>query len=154
MKKDKSKKILPVNLSDLIDAFESGSVENRYFIDLETGEIIYINDYFTDEELKKEIEEGFETRYIEIPYIETEIKYQDMLDFVDTVKDANLKEKLYIALDGKGAFRRFKDVLLNYPRERERWFKFSNEKMEERVLEWLESENYEIKDTLRHKKQN
>ncbi|MGC9193110.1 MAG: UPF0158 family protein, partial [Thermoplasmata archaeon] len=78
------------------------------FIDLETGEIIDINDDFTDEELKEEIEEGFGTRYIGIPYIETEYKYQDMLDFVDTVKNANLKEKLFIALEGQGAFRRLK----------------------------------------------
>ncbi|MGC9193109.1 MAG: UPF0158 family protein [Thermoplasmata archaeon] len=38
-------------------------------------------------------------------------------------------------------------MLLNYPKERERWFKFRNEKMEERVLEWLESESYDLKDT-------
>jgi len=29
-------------------------------------------------------------------------------------------------------------VLLNYPEERERWFKFKDERMEERAVEWLD----------------
>ena len=43
-----------------------------------------------------------------------------------------------MAINGKGAFRRFKDVLLNYPEERERWFQFKDDKTEERALEWLD----------------
>ena len=46
---------------------------------------------------------------------------------------------LEVAINGKGAFRRFKDVLLNYPEERERWFKFRDDRMEKRAVEWLES---------------
>ena len=44
---------------------------------------------------------------------------------------------------GRGAFRHFKDVLLDYPDERERWFKFKNARVRERILEWLESEGVE-----------
>jgi hypothetical protein len=54
------------------------------------------------------------------------------------VKDEHLAELLEVAINGKGAFRRFKDVLLRYPEKRERWFKFKDERMEERALEWLE----------------
>ena len=43
-----------------------------------------------------------------------------------------------VAISGRGAFRRFKDVLLRYPEERERWFQFKNEWMQERALEWLD----------------
>lgn len=43
-----------------------------------------------------------------------------------------------VAINGKGAFRRFKDVLLRYPEERERWFRFKDERMQERALEWLD----------------
>ena len=41
------------------------------------------------------------------------------------------------------AFRRFKDVLVEHPRERERWFGFKDQRLEKRVLEWLESEDIE-----------
>jgi hypothetical protein len=31
------------------------------------------------------------------------------------------------------------DVLAHYPDERERWFRFKDDQMRERALEWLES---------------
>jgi len=61
-----------------------------------------------------------------------------MEDFIATVEDEHLAELLEVAINGKGAFRRFKDVLLNYLEERERWFKFKDERMEQRALEWLD----------------
>ena len=64
--------------------------------------------------------------------------YEDMVDFIATVEDERIVELLDVAINGKGAFRRFKDVLLNYPEERERWFRFKDERMEERALEWLD----------------
>ena len=44
-----------------------------------------------------------------------------------------------VALDGKGAFGRFKRVLARYPEERERWFEFSDRRLRARIDEWLES---------------
>ena len=38
--------------------------------------------------------------------------------FVAGVTEPVLRERLIISIDGKGAFRRFKDALLNYPVER------------------------------------
>jgi hypothetical protein len=67
-----------------------------------------------------------------------------MIEYIETIKGANLKEKLSIAISGSGAFRRFKDVLNSYPKERERWFKFKDEKVMERVNEWLDEEGIEI----------
>ena len=46
---------------------------------------------------------------------------------------------LELAIRGRGAFRRFKDVLAAYPRERERWFAFHDARLRELVLRWLES---------------
>ena len=58
-----------------------------------------------------------------------------MEDFIATVEDEHLAELLEVAIDGKGAFRRFKDVLAHYPEERERWFRFKDTRMEQRALE-------------------
>lgn len=128
-------------------AFEDVSLDNRYYLDLKTGEIIFVSDFMDREEIK-EIEEkldaGFGERYIVIPKIEPGEGYEDMEDFIETVQDEGLKEKLYIAIDGRGAFRRFKNVLLNYPGERERWFKFKDARMRERVKEWLDAKGIEI----------
>jgi len=46
--------------------------------------------------------------------------------------------------NGRGAFRRFKDVLLSYLEKREEWFKFQNERLEKRVMEWLEENEIEL----------
>jgi hypothetical protein len=62
-----------------------------------------------------------------------------MEDFMATVHDERLGNRLWRAIQGRGAFRRFKDVLLNYPDAREDWFAFKDQLMEERVVEWLRS---------------
>jgi len=134
------KKALNINLDELCEAMEDSSYENEYFLDLKTGEVLFISDYMDDEdtcELKDRIEEDFD-RYERIPKAESHEGYQDMVDFIATVDNERLAELLEVAINGKGAFRRFKDVLLNYPEESERWFKFKDERMEERALEWLD----------------
>jgi len=134
------KKALNINLDELCEAMENSSYENEYFLDLETGEIFFISDYMDDgetSELKDRIEEDSD-RYERIPKAESHEGYQDMVDFIATVDNERLAELLEVAINGKGAFRRFKDVLLNYPEEREKWFKFKDERMEERAMEWLD----------------
>ena len=134
------KKALKISLDELCEAMEDSSYENEHFLDLETGEILFVSEYMDDEDsekLKERIEEDFE-RYERIPKAESHEGYQDMVDFIATVDNERLVELLEVAINGKGAFRRFKDVLLNYPEERERWFQFKDERMEERALEWLD----------------
>ena len=58
--------------------------------------------------------------------------------FVSSVADPPLRERLLIAIDGKGAFRRFKDVLLAFPAERERWFVYRSEVLHFHIQTWVE----------------
>ncbi len=89
------------------------------------------------------VEEGFGTRYIEVPEADSGEGYRDMEDFIDTVQDRRLQNHLWGAIRGRGAFRRFKDVLLNHPAEQERWFAFRDARLRQRVIEWLEEEEIE-----------
>lgn len=61
-----------------------------------------------------------------------------MEDFIDTLADQRLAELLSVSMNGRGAFRRFKDVLVHYPQEREQWFQFQNARLRQRALEWLD----------------
>ena len=54
-----------------------------------------------------------------------------------------LRGRLNQAIDGKGAFRRFKDVLLNYPVERERWFTYRGDLLHWQIQQWMEREQIE-----------
>jgi hypothetical protein len=90
------------------------------------------------------VEQHFGERFIRVSAQESRDGYRDMADFAEAVGSKHLQDMLYVALNGKGAFRRFKDVLGGYPDEREQWFKFSEEKAKQRVLDWLESEEIEV----------
>gem|GEM_PF-894325 len=64
------------------------------------------------------IEEGFGTRFFRVPRSESHDGYRDMEDFIDGLPNARVQERLSDAIRGRGPFRRFKDVLLDYPTER------------------------------------
>ncbi|MCJ7744385.1 MAG: UPF0158 family protein [Dehalococcoidales bacterium] len=134
------KKTLKIDMGELCSAMEDSSYEHEYYLDLETGEILFLSEYTDNEETRKlrdKIEEESD-RYERIPKAESHEGYEEMQDFIATVKDKRLAALLEVAINGKGAFRRFKDVLLNFPEERERWFQFKDTKVQERALEWLD----------------
>lgn len=64
--------------------------------------------------------------------------YEDMEDFLATVKDECLAGLLIVAINGRGSFRRFWDILERYPEEGERWFCIEDSRRRERALEWLD----------------
>jgi hypothetical protein len=66
-----------------------------------------------------------------------------MAEFAGTVRDVRLRDRLEVALDGRGAFRRFKNALLDFPAERKRWFAFRDERLRTVAREWLEEEGIE-----------
>ena len=75
------------------------------------------------------IEADLGTRLIAIPAEGSFEGYRDMEAFIATVQSPRLQERLERAISGRGAFRYFKDVLLDYPIERERWFQFKQERL-------------------------
>jgi len=90
------------------------------------------------------IETGHGSRFITIPPESSHLGFEDMLEFIQTVRNPRLQDRLEDAISGRSAFRRFKDVLLNYPDERERWFKFKRERIGQRMQAWLEEKGISI----------
>jgi hypothetical protein len=64
-------------------------------------------------------------------------QYRWMERYIPMVEDVELRAKLAVSIDGKGAFRRFKDVLMSYGAERERWFAFRSERLRIFMEAWL-----------------
>ena len=142
------KKQLPINVEDLCIAFEDTFFENDYYLDLKTGKVFFIpEEIFTenDEKLFNQVMDDFEQRYKPIPTISPQEIYQDMEEFIKTVKNERFRKKLMIAINGKGPFRRFKERLFDKTIEREEWFKFKKEKNMKRVKKWLADEGIKIK---------
>jgi hypothetical protein len=78
-------------------------------------------------------------RYEVIPRADSREGYRDMQVFIDSVSDERIAELLDVAIQGSGAFRRFKDVLARFPAERERYFQFRDDRVRARIRDWLHS---------------
>src|SRR5262249_39718314 len=90
------------------------------------------------------VEQGYGTRFLAVPEADSRAGYEDMEAFIETVAGPGLQERLWSAIRGRGAFRRYKNVLADAPAERERWFAFKDRRMRERALVWLAEEGIEL----------
>ena len=151
------RKKLKVDLSELIFEMEMGeNMELAGYLDTETGEIISMPDSVmravedSDEaaealpdweqdlvETAENILGDEKNRFLPIPRCESREGYELMAAFTETVTSKVLREKLAVALDGKGAFRRFRNVLNQHPDELERWYAFKDESIREEAVQWL-----------------
>lgn len=140
-------KRLKIELSELCWALEDRSGDSSWILDTQTGELLLISDAVGDEHLpipRSEIEDDDTGRFLWIEPEESREAFRDMEDFVATVPSGHLRELLGVAIAGKGAFARFKDVLTRSPTERERWFGFRERRLEARAREWLSGNDIEL----------
>ena len=174
-----------VKLDDLADAIDMSTMEMSAYLDLETGEIVYVSDearreleavyetmpddagQMSDEEQRAAftaaleeygpvnveeeelidadaVDRGLGTRFIALPEADTRESYRDMEAFIETVTSTQLQRRLDRAIRGRGAFRYFRDELSDEPAEEQRWYAFKQERLRDRVREWLEDERIEL----------
>ena len=86
-----------------------------------------------------QVETDVEGRFERVPIEASSGAYADMQTFIDTITDPSLHSQLRDATSGRGTFRAFKNILLDHPEERERWFQYKHELLVERMLNWLEA---------------
>lgn len=132
-------KDLAVDLEQLADLIDGGPESAGGRLDLTTGEVW---PEFAFEDTFEEEEEDAPDRWLHVLPKGSRRAYDDMVDFTATRTDQRLRERLDHALDGRGAFRRFKDVLFDRPDDREDWFVFSEDRRRGRAREWLADEGY------------
>jgi Uncharacterised protein family (UPF0158) len=146
MNDEQPRRTVQVDLEELQFAMEDASFEHRYFLDTETGEVILVSELFDDDEAREQlarIDEAEPGRYLQVPHADSHEGYGDMQDFIATVRDEHLQELLEVAIQGPGAFRRFKDVLARHAAEQQRLFDFQAARSEARAREWLAEEGCE-----------
>jgi hypothetical protein len=126
-------------------AMEDSDLAHSYFLNLVSGEVVFFSDYLglsdEDERLSEEIDGSDD--YVAVERTPSSEAYQWMVDFVDEVvapADEVAAEKLFIALDGKGAFRRFKDTLHRVDDDwLQAWYRWRDERPKAAVVEWVKS---------------
>ena len=130
---------IAIDWKGLYQAFQSSASEYRCFLSLDSGEVLRLR----NGDAGMEAIDRAPSRFVAIEIVPSRIQYQWVSEFVDTVEYEPIKVRLEAAINGKGAFRRFKDILLTLPDERRRWFEFRDRRMRARVREWIEENGIE-----------
>ena len=126
---------VPVDWEALEDAFENNAPEVHSYLHLTTGEVLRVVDGVADPQMHARI--SADPNYLRIDPVSSREQYRWMERFIPMVDETELRGKLANAIDGKGAFRRFKDVLMTYAADRERWFAFRSERLRTFMEAWL-----------------
>lgn len=122
-----------VDLDLLSTALEDHSPTMQWWLDPRSGEVIP-----KSEDLGwVEYPDTDPDRLIAIDPVESSEAYGDMEEFVASLRDPMARDRVGRAIIGRGAFRRFKDALLEFPALREDWHRFHDALMRQRAIEWL-----------------
>jgi hypothetical protein len=130
-------KQVPTDWNGLEIAVERNAPNTESFLDLSSGQVVTIVSGDPEAPLRKRQVADNINNYVRVEPASSREQYRWMERFVGSVVDDSLRERLTISIDGKGAFRRFKDVLLAYPAERERWFSYRSELLHWHIHSWL-----------------
>ena len=138
-------KKIETNFQELKDAFESRFDEAGFFLDIQTGEIIFIvDDDFADNKYDKDEIYDNSDRYYEIGPIDSADSYKIMEDFISEVDDEKIKNELINSINKRKPFRNFKDNLKKYPDIEKKYFQFFDIKLEEEVRDWIKNNNLNL----------
>jgi nicotinamidase-related amidase len=118
-----------VDWEGLAVAAENQRVDLRHVLELTSGQV-------------RPLEAGEEpsAAVVLVPPRPPREGWRTMHLFLDQIADAAVREKLGAALVGRGAFRRFKDLLLAYPELRQQWFAFKDAEVLAYLTRWLARE--------------
>ena len=143
---------IPTNLDEVAEAMDTGPDFPAGRLNLRTGEVDtspddYLSDDFLDDTEDDTTDDTGEDAedldsWLRIEPTGSRVAWWDMRDFIDTVADAERADRLLIAVEGKGAFRRFRNVIDRWPDEEDRWRAFADDRRRGRAREWLAEEGY------------
>jgi len=124
---------LEIDWAALHSAFQMNMPEVRCFLAVDDGRVLKTP---PGDPLLAQLRNEPE-KYIPVDAVPSRIQYQWLDSFIKTVEDEAVRGRMEAAVNGKGAFRRFKDILLTLPDERRRWFEFRDLLLRQRIVEWV-----------------
>jgi hypothetical protein len=127
---------LPVDLEELGSELEGDPGNGGVRIDLKTGYCwpAAYDGYEDDDE--------DDDHWLYLESLGSHQGYRDMEIFIGTLTDPDMIDRLQIAITGKGAFRRFKDVLSRWPEEMHRYLRLADDRRRGRARVALADKGY------------
>jgi len=134
---------LCIRADELIMAFEDYGTGLQHFFDRQTGEVLSLLEEDMDEEDIERLD-AEPDRYLLIEPVSSSVGYEIMSAFVEILPEGKVPRELARALQQRHPFRRFKDVLFNYPSVQEEWFRFHEQAFMKIIKEWLDDCGVEV----------
>jgi hypothetical protein len=137
-----------LSYSELLDAFEfvsaSAPLDNRAFIDRETGKIHCLSSGFDfEEEVPDDLESS--DRYVEVPRkYDLDLGRDVVLSFIKQELPGEY-ETVFAFFRRKGAYRRFKEFL-DSRNQLERWYEYESRETEKALRLWCDENGLELTD--------
>ena len=130
---------MKVKLEDIIEAMEFANMETEYYYDTQNEKVLMLFDEMVDGEDNPELFED----YIPLPGQYDINEYRIMEEFIYELPAGKNQDVLARTLQGRGAFRRFKDKLYDLNLEKH-WYQYRDEAYEKIARQWCERHKIDI----------
>ena len=121
---------MKVKLEDIIEAMEFAGMETEYYYDTQNEKVVMLLDGMVDgednPEFFEDIKEGFVEDYIPLPGQYDINEYRLMEEVIYELPAGKNQDVLTGAIQGRGAFRRFKDKLYDLNLQKQ-WYQYRDE---------------------------
>ena len=137
-------------LSLIIEGMDRANVNEIYYLNEFNGRVWVSTDmgnFYIDNNEELDDEYLYNDSSISLPGQYEINEYKIIKKFIETINDNQIKNQLLIAIQGPGAFRRFKDSCINY-RIINDWYKFKNNAYYELAKEWCLWNNIDYEDDV------
>ena len=130
-----------VDVRSVAEALDDGDRDTRWWYDPATGQVeLGVAEWMTDE--FGDDDDPAERGLVPIESAGSRAAYQDMVAFAMAVGDRRIADLLQRALEGRGAFRRFRDTLHEFVELDEPWRTYAQARAETRAIDWLAEEGH------------
>lgn len=132
-------KKIPVNLEELGSTLDDqgGCGGHQWYLDLRNGQLLFVSDCTDLPEEYGDIEDKPEV-FLPIESRSSRDGFAGMEEFVQSLPESGIRRALALALRLPKPFRAFKDSLLDFPEDREAWFRFLGERQRQAAIRFLE----------------
>lgn len=130
---------VPIDMDGLLFAWRDDSLDNIYYLDIESGDVNLVNRGLLDlKDLTNEIEINRE-RYLYLPKPSPEQMKSDLRDFMKTIEDKDKLRILDMAFESPHILSGFKKILSGWQGQSEALDDFLNSRTHLRIRQWLEA---------------
>ncbi len=133
---------LKIKFDEIKDTIEQASHENHYFIDKKINQIVFINEYGSQEEPESRNNDTFISIPARIPMDDINI----MKLFMYRLSDFNLAMEFGDALSKRNPITKFMELLSKHPEFKEKWSEHRNNEIANEAMNWLYENNIELED--------